>query len=139
MTHESTIVILRYSDGANTGNPGDPSSADPGPGILGLSDVDGTTTLVPLLPGLAPNATRAVSMTVSFQSTADGRFLGFMNTTSWEPLSGTTTLLSVLQNPTRYAPAGVGLGVGDQLIFTEDSVQVVDLRVVRVLLHATQV
>jgi len=61
-----------------------------------------------------------------------------MNTTSWEHLSGTTTLLSVQQNPTGYAPAGAGLGAGDQLIFTEDSIQVVDLRVVRVLLYATQ-
>ena len=100
--------------------------------------MDGTTALVPLVPVPAPNATRAVSMTVSFQSTADGRFLGFMNTTSWEPLNGTTTLLSVQQNPTGYAPAGVGLGAGEQLIFTEDSIQVVDLRVVRVLLRATQ-
>ena len=129
---------LRYSDGAKTGTPGDPSSADPGPGISGLTDVDGTTALVPLVPVPAPNATRAVSMTVSFQSTADGRFLGFMNTTSWEPLNGTTTLLSVQQNPTGYAPAGAGLGAGEQLIFTEDSIQVVDLRVVRVLLRATQ-
>ena len=61
-----------------------------------------------------------------------------MNTTSWEPLNGTTTLLSVQQNPTGYAPAGAGLGAGEQLIFTEDSIQVVDLRVVRVLLHTTQ-
>jgi len=136
--HESLIVLPRYSDGAKTGAPGDPSSADPGPGISGLTNVDGTTTLVPLLPDLAPNATRAVSVTVSFQSTADGRFLGFMNTTSWDPLSGTTTLLSVQQNPTGYAAAGAGLGAGEQLIFTEDSIQVVDLRVVCVYLHATQ-
>jgi len=121
--------VIRYSDGAKTGIPGDPGSTDPGPGLSGRTNVDGTTTLVPLLPDPAPNATRAVSVTVSFQSTADGRFLGFMNTTSWEPLSGTTTLLSVQQNPTGYAPAGAGLGAGEQLIFTEDSIQVVDLRV----------
>jgi iron transport multicopper oxidase len=62
--------------------------------------VDGTTTLVPLLSDPARNATRVMLMTVSFRSTADGRFVGFMDTTSWEPLSGTTTLLSVQPNPT---------------------------------------
>jgi hypothetical protein len=104
-----------------------------------LVDVNGTTALVPLVPSPAPNATRAVSVTVSFQSTADGRFLAFMNTTSWQPLSGTTTLLSVQKDPTGYAPVGVGIGAGDQLLWTEDSIQVLDLIVVRMLLLSVRV
>jgi hypothetical protein len=100
-----------------------------------MTDVDGTTTLVPLVPSSAPNATRTVSVTVSFQSTADGRFLGFMNTTSWEPLSGTTTLLSVQKNATGYAPVGESISAGDQLFWTEDSIQVLDFIVVRMLLY----
>ncbi|KAH9960009.1 multicopper oxidase 2A [Russula dissimulans] len=106
-----------------------PASADPGPGVSGLPGANGTTDLVPLLPSLPPNATRSVSMTVSFQSTSDGQFLGFINSTSWEPLSGQSTLLAVRNNPAGYAPIGAGLGAGDQLLFTEDSIQVVDLRV----------
>ncbi|KAI0285717.1 multicopper oxidase-domain-containing protein, partial [Russula brevipes] len=128
--------VIRYSDGAKTGIPGDPASADPGPGVSGLNDANGTTTLAPLLPSSAPNATRAVSVSVAFQSTADGRFLGFMNNTSWEPLSGTSTLLAVHEDPTRYAPAGVGIGNVDQLLVTEVSIQVMDLRVVRVFSRA---
>jgi hypothetical protein len=58
-----------------------------------------------------------------------------MNDTSWEPLNGTSTLLAVHQNPTGFAPDGVGLGAGDQLLVTADSIQVVDLRVVRVLVR----
>jgi iron transport multicopper oxidase len=58
-----------------------------------------------------------------------------MNTTSWLPLNGTSTLLAVHQNPTGFAPDGAGLGAGDQLLVTEDSIQVLDLRVVRVLIR----
>lgn len=89
--------------------------------------------LTPLEPSVAPNATRATSVTVSFQSTADGQFLGFMNTTSFQPLTGKSTLLAVQQNPTGFAPDGVGIGAGDQLLVTADSIQVLDLRVVCVL------
>lgn len=124
---------FRYSDGAKSGVPGDPASADPGPGVSGLIDVNGTSALTPLEPRPAPNATRTASVTVSFQSTADGQFLGFMNTTSFEPLNGVSTLLAVHQNPTGFVPDGVGIGTGDQLLVTADSIQVLDLRVVCVL------
>jgi hypothetical protein len=100
-----------------------------------LVDVNGTTALVPLEPSPAPIATRSAPVTVSFQSTPDGQFLGFMNDTSWEPLNGTSTLLAVHQNPAGFAPDGVGFGAGDQLLVTADSIQVVDLRVVRVLVR----
>jgi len=76
-------------------------------------------------------------MSFSFQNTPDGRFIGFMNGTSWEPLSGTSTLLAVHQDPTGFVPAGVGIGTGDQLLVTEDSIQVLDVRVVR--MHAPSV
>ena len=98
-----------------------------------MTDVDGTTTLAPLEPAPPLNATRATAVTVSFQNTPDGQFLAFMNNTSWEPLNGTTTLLEVYQNPTGFAPDGVGTGSGDQLLLTADSIQVIDLQVVRVL------
>jgi len=62
-----------------------------------------------------------------------------MNTTSWEPLSGTTTLLSVQKDPTGYAPVGVRVGVGEQLLWTEDSIQVLDLIIVRMLRLAVPV
>ena len=127
-----TIEIMpSYSDGAKSGIPGDPASADPGPGISNLTDVDGTTVLTPVDASAPPNATTAVQISFAFQSTADGQFLGFINSTSWEPLSGTTTLLAVHNNPKGYAPAGAGIGTGDQLLVTEDSIQVLDLRVVR--------
>jgi iron transport multicopper oxidase len=78
-------------------------------------------------------------VTVSFQSTPDGQFLGFMNTSSYEPLSGISTLLEVHQNPTGFVPEGVGIGTGDQLLVTADSIQVLDLQVVCALLfvHVT--
>ncbi|KAI0261865.1 multicopper oxidase 2A [Gloeopeniophorella convolvens] len=120
--------VIRYSDGAKNGLPGDPASADPGPGVAGLNDVDGTTALAPLEPSPAPNATRSVPVSFSFQNTDDGRFLAFMNGTSWEPLAG-STLLAVRNAPTTYVPEGAALGAGDQLLVTEDSVRVLDVRV----------
>jgi iron transport multicopper oxidase len=128
-------VPSRYSDGAQTGNPnGGPSSLDPGPGIPGLANITGTTTLTPLVPGAAPNATRAVSVSILFKPIASGANLAYLNNTSYQPLKGTTTLLQVQHNPSGYAPLGGGIGAGDQLLLTEDSIQVVDLIVVRLLL-----
>jgi hypothetical protein len=116
-----------------------PNSVDPGPGISGLTDVNGTTSLVPLIPSPAPDATRAVPVTVSFRAADNSHFLGFMNNTSWKPLSGTTTLLAVQKDPTNYAPVGVAVGAQDQLLWTEDSIQVHDLIIVRMLLPAALV
>ncbi len=53
-----------------------------------------------------------------------------MNTTSFEPLNGISTLLAVHQNPTGFVSEDVGIGTGDQLLVTADSIQVLDLRVV---------
>jgi len=52
-----------------------------------------------------------------------------MNTTSWEPLKGNTTLLSARSNPNGYAATGGAIASGDQFMITEDSIQVVDLRI----------
>ncbi|KAI0269650.1 hypothetical protein BGY98DRAFT_937730 [Russula aff. rugulosa BPL654] len=60
--------VIRYSDGAKSGVPGDPASADPGPGISGLIDVNGTSSLTPLEPSPAPNATRATTRRDLFQT-----------------------------------------------------------------------
>ena len=60
-----------------------------------------------------------------------------MNETSWDPLNGTSTLLAVHQDPTGYAPVGGGgIGAGDQFLVTEDSIQVLDVQIVRIAVHA---
>jgi hypothetical protein len=92
------------------------------------------TVLAPLIAAAAPNSTSAVHISFAFQETANGQFLGFMNTTSWEPLNGTSTLLAVHQNPTGYAPVGGAVAAGDQFLVTEDSIQVLDVQIVRVVL-----
>jgi hypothetical protein len=58
-----------------------------------------------------------------------------MNVTSCEPLNGTSTLSAVHQYPTGFAPDGVGFSARDPLLVTADSIQVNDLRVVRVLVR----
>ncbi|KIJ23523.1 multicopper oxidase [Sphaerobolus stellatus SS14] len=122
--------IIRYTDALSpTGLPGDPASPDPGAGVSGLPDIDGTTTLVPAVNDVAPNATRGYHVSFAFENTDDGRFLGFMNTTSWDPLKGTTTLLSARKNPKGYAALGGGIAAGDQFMITEDSIEVVDLMI----------
>ncbi|THH20196.1 hypothetical protein EW146_g1116 [Bondarzewia mesenterica] len=109
--------IIKYDDAASPGLPGLTDSVDPGPGINGLSDIDGTTSLVPLNPDPAPNATRFFPVSFSFQNAADGSFLG------------QSTFLAVHNNPSGYAPIGASIEDGSQLIATEDSIQVVDVRI----------
>ena len=72
-------------------------------------------------------------MTTSQQKISEHRFLAFMNTTSWEPLQGTTTLLRVREEIAKgsvYVPEGSGLR-DEQFVITEDEIQVVDLIIVR--------
>ena len=76
------------------------------------------------------------TVTIALENDPDNHFLGFMNTTSWEPLKGTTTLLSVrdaIANGSSYAPVGGSLR-DEQFMITEDSIQTVDLVIVRILL-----
>lgn len=121
--------IIRYNDAPSSdGLPGDPSSPDPGPGS-DLADADGTTDLTPLVPDPAPEVTRAYDFTVSFQFVTDAVFLGFMNSTSWDPLQNTTTLLQTAQNPQSYTPTGSSIAPDDQFIIAEDDIIAVDLRI----------
>ncbi|KAJ3484465.1 hypothetical protein NLI96_g5633 [Meripilus lineatus] len=123
--------ILRYSTAPNLAAV--PVAADdPGPGMSWVGDMD-TSLLVPAVVDSPPERTRMYLVVVALENTADGRFLAFMNRTSWEPLSGTTSLLLVREaglerhNATSFAPVGGSLQDGDQFYVTEDSIQVVDL------------
>ncbi|KAF8589080.1 multicopper oxidase [Ramaria rubella] len=120
--------VVRYADVSAVALPGDPSSPNPGSGT-NAPDVDGRTVLVPLVRDVAPEATRAHRIMVSFQKTSDDYYLGFMNRTSWEFHRERATLLEVHKNPLGYAPAGASIAPGDQFIVTEDEIQVVDIRV----------
>ena len=92
--------------------------------------------LVPLIAGIAPNVTSVVHVLFAFQETADRQFLGFMNSTSWSLLNSTSTLLAVHQDLTGYVPASPGIGAGHQFLVTEDSIQALDVQIVRVLAGA---
>ncbi|KZS96979.1 extracellular multicopper oxidase [Sistotremastrum niveocremeum HHB9708] len=104
-----------------------PTASDD-PGANGLGDLD-TSLLVPAIAVNAPESTVHYSATVSFQNTDQGKFLAFLNSTSWEPLAGTSTLLAV-KNSSSFAEEGAGISsVGDQLIVTEDRISVIDFEV----------
>ncbi|KZT43398.1 hypothetical protein SISSUDRAFT_978652 [Sistotremastrum suecicum HHB10207 ss-3] len=104
-----------------------PTASDD-PGANGLGDLD-TSLLVPAIHVNAPESTVRYSATVSFQNTDQGKFLAFLNSTSWEPLAGTSTLLAV-RNSSGFAEEGAGISsVGDQLIVTEDRISVIDFEV----------
>ncbi|TCD62838.1 hypothetical protein EIP91_006351 [Steccherinum ochraceum] len=122
--------ILRYSTATNTAAL--PTASDnPGPGVNNLNDMD-TARLVPAVNDTPPARTRLYPATVALENTVDGRFLAFFNRTSWEPLQGTSTFLSVRNAGlagSMYAPVGSSLQSPDQLLLTEDSIQVVDLLV----------
>ncbi|KAL4246950.1 multicopper oxidase family protein [Abortiporus biennis] len=116
--------IIRYS---NAPNPSAMPTAqdDPGPGVKNITDMD-TARLIPAVQDVPLNRTRAYTVNVALENTSSGDFRAFFNGTSWEPLTGTSTLLSVRNAPTTFAPEGSSLN-GDQFIITEDSIQTVDL------------
>jgi hypothetical protein len=74
-------LFTRYADAVSSGLPGNPASPDPGPGVNNLLNVNGTSSLAPFTPDLAPDVTRAFPVTISFQNTDGNSFLGFMNST----------------------------------------------------------
>ncbi|KAA1477561.1 multicopper oxidase 2A [Dentipellis sp. KUC8613] len=121
--------ILRYADAPSTGLPGATDSNDPGTGQSGIPDIDGTSALVPLTPEPAPASTFAIPLSFDFQNTNDGRFLGFINSTSWNPLVGQSSLLAVQQNVSGFRIPGTNIAGGDQLLATVDSIQVVDVHI----------
>ncbi|EKM52914.1 uncharacterized protein PHACADRAFT_261609 [Phanerochaete carnosa HHB-10118-sp] len=122
--------VIRYGPAANT-TALPIESSDPGvPSQPTLRDAD-DSSLVPAVFGVAPERTRRYSLRVSMQMHSSLVSLGFMNTTSWEPLQGTTTLLrarEAFQEGRVYGGSdGGSLQSGEQFLLTEDSVQVVDL------------
>lgn len=120
--------VIRYSNATNSAAL-PTASDDPGPGVKNLNDMD-VSLLVPAVKDTPPNSTRMYPVTVALENTNENRFLAFFNKTSWEPLSGTSTFMQVrnaaLSNSS-YAPDGASLQNPDQLMITEDSIQVVDL------------
>jgi len=121
--------VIRYGPAANntalpveTDDPGVPSQSS-------LQDMD-TSLLVPAVVAEAPASTRQYPLTIALELADSLLFLGFMNSTSWSPLQGTTTLLqarAALQAGGVYGTEGGSLQSGQQFMVTEDSVQVVDL------------
>ncbi|KAI1782831.1 multicopper oxidase [Ganoderma leucocontextum] len=89
-----------------------------------------TSDLVPVGGGPAPNATFQVYFTISMQyasTTGDNylsKFLAFVNSTSWEPLQGTSTLFSHLGNGTSDGSATLA---SSQLITTINEQHVVQM------------
>ncbi|KAI0069818.1 Cupredoxin [Panus rudis PR-1116 ss-1] len=116
--------VLKYSNAQDA--PALPvAQKDPGPGKK-LRDMN-TTFLVPAVADVPPNRSREYTVKVAMENTTDGRFLAFFNTTSWEPLVGTSTLLTVHQDGASYAPEGGSLQNSTQFMITEDTIQTVDL------------
>ncbi|THH26893.1 hypothetical protein EUX98_g7295 [Antrodiella citrinella] len=120
--------VMRYSNAPNIAAL-PIASDDPGPGVHKLGDMD-TSLLVPAVKDIPPTQTRQYIITATLQNTNENHFLAFLNKISWEPLTDTSTYMHVrnagLDNST-YAPTGSSLQPGDQLMITEDSIQVVDL------------
>ncbi|KAL1948428.1 hypothetical protein VTO73DRAFT_12503 [Trametes versicolor] len=118
--------ILRYGvdndtipDVALLDNPPDLPNGSPG-------DLD-TDDLVPVGGGPSPNATFSVYFTISMQYTGGpnylSQFLSFINSTSWEPLQGTSSLFSHLGNQTADGSATLA---DSQLVTTIDEEHVVE-------------
>ncbi|KAL6309474.1 multicopper oxidase [Sparassis latifolia] len=90
-----------------------------------------TGNLVPVGGGPAPEPTFNTSVTISMQypaNTADylGHYLAFLNSTSWEPLTGTASLLEHLGNDTADGSASCD---GSQLMTIVNEVHVVQILV----------
>ncbi|KAI0325354.1 hypothetical protein GY45DRAFT_1261010 [Cubamyces sp. BRFM 1775] len=119
--------VLRYGvaddvmpDVALLDNP--PSLPDGAPGDLDTDD------LVPVGGGPAPDATFSVYFTISMQYAGGpnylSQFLSFINSTSWEPLQGTSTLFSLRANES--IADGSATLADSQLITTVDEPHVVE-------------
>ncbi|KAF8176910.1 Cupredoxin [Mycena galopus ATCC 62051] len=98
------------------------------PGAAGLSDLT-DAELVPAIINNPPESTKQYNVFFFFGTGPSGGSLAFFNETSWSPLVGTTTLQQVHAAPLTYAPEGAHVISGNQLILTEDNLQVIDLQV----------
>ena len=135
--------IVRYGDDQHTLPT---ATDDPGVPSQKLDDMD-SSLLVPAVTAKPPTRTKSVRRTytflitntvsvrmytvsISLENDPENHFLAFMNSTSWVPLKGTTTLLDVYNNKGTYAPNGGSIQPTDQFMITEDDIQVVDLLIV---------
>lgn len=123
-------MLHSYDDaGSDEELPGPANSTNPGPGIEHAIDVDGLSVLHPLVADPPPEATSAYYLTLSFQKIYSGLVLGFMNSTSWEPLDHGASLLAVRSDPKGFAAEGASINQ-EQFMITKDKIEVIDLRVV---------
>ncbi|KAJ6478941.1 Cupredoxin [Mycena sanguinolenta] len=98
------------------------------PGADGLPDLT-DAELVPAIINNPPESTKQYNVFFFFGTGPSGGSLAFFNETSWSPLVGTTTLQQVHAAPLTYAPEGAHVISGNQLILTEDNLQVIDFQV----------
>ncbi|KAI0672283.1 multicopper oxidase-domain-containing protein [Trametes maxima] len=123
--------VLRYGDGVGEDTMPDAALLDNPPALPAGSpqaDLD-TDDLVPVGGGPAPDATFSVYFTISMQYPGGpdylSKFLSFINSTSWEPLQGTSSLFAHLGNTS--AADGTSATFGDsQLVTTVDERHVVE-------------
>ncbi|EKM52861.1 uncharacterized protein PHACADRAFT_100787 [Phanerochaete carnosa HHB-10118-sp] len=122
--------IIRYGNSKSTPT----TSTDPGVPGSGLSDLN-PALLAPAIATTLPDSTKFYNVNFTVGPRTGGGTIATMNGTSWEPLSGTSTLLQILEAAKKgqtFAPEGPSLELGNQLIITENSIQVVDLLLVNV-------
>ncbi|EKM52837.1 uncharacterized protein PHACADRAFT_149761 [Phanerochaete carnosa HHB-10118-sp] len=117
--------IIRYGNSKSLPT----ASTDPGVPGSGLSDLD-TATLVPAIVKTPPNSTKSYVVHFTLAISTDGGAIAFMNGTSWQPLTNTSTLSQIAQKGQSFAPEGPSVQFGDQFMITEDSIEVVDLLLV---------
>ncbi|EKM52883.1 uncharacterized protein PHACADRAFT_261553 [Phanerochaete carnosa HHB-10118-sp] len=120
--------IIRY--GGNKSLP--TASTDPGVPGSGLSDLN-VATLVPAIAKTPLDSTKSYVVDFTLTQSTDGGAIAFMNGTSWQPLTNTSTLLQIVQDGQKgqsFAPEGPSLQLGNQFMITEDTIQTVDILLV---------
>ncbi|GJE96135.1 multicopper oxidase [Phanerochaete sordida] len=117
--------IMRYAN--STADP--TTDTDPGVPGAGLSDLD-DTALVPAVATTPPDSTKSYTVDFSIAVDSAGATSANMNGTVWSPLSGTSTLLQIVNSDGSYAPEGASIQSTNQFMITEDDIQVVDLLLV---------
>ncbi|EKM52908.1 uncharacterized protein PHACADRAFT_100639 [Phanerochaete carnosa HHB-10118-sp] len=127
-TNSDIRGIIRYDNSTDTPT----TSTDPGVPNSGLSDLN-VASLTPAISNTPPSSTKSYTVDFSIGVTSSGGAIAAMNGTSWTPLSGTSTLLQIVdaaKNGSTYAAEGSSVEPDNQFIITEDDIQVVDLLLV---------
>ncbi|EKM52892.1 uncharacterized protein PHACADRAFT_261563 [Phanerochaete carnosa HHB-10118-sp] len=120
--------IIRYGNSKSLPT----ASTDPGVPGSGLSDLN-TATLAPAIVQKPLDSTKSYAVYFSVAESTDGGTITFMNGTSWQPLSNSSTLLHIVdaaQKGQSFAPEGSSVELGNQFMITEDSIETVDLLLV---------